>query len=354
MPNLNPNMFVQVLVAMLLVSLVPLGGFALLNVRQTERDLSGTIQTNLSQSAASLVTRVDAWVDLNLRMLEHASQVDAIQSMNAAQQTAYLGAMAVTYEWIYLAFTLDLQGQNIARNDGRDPETFYFGDRGYFQQVIKGQPLGQQMLVGRTSGKPSLVLARPIHASSGNVQGVVAMSAQVKQMSEAVVRTRIGETGFAFLVDDVGRLVAHGSPNVLSEALQDFSDHPAVLHPAGLFVYGEGEERRVAYTQKTGLGWTLVVQQDYQEAFAPLMRSRRLALSLLLLTGLVVVLAALLLSRRMVYPLEHLSSAAENISRGDLQTTLKQTRRTDEIGRLARAIERLKISVAIAVDEHRK
>ena len=83
MPNLNPNMFVQVLVAMLLVSLVPLGGFALLNVRQTERDLSGTIQANLSQSAASLVTRVDAWVDLNLRMLEHASQVDAIQSMNA-------------------------------------------------------------------------------------------------------------------------------------------------------------------------------------------------------------------------------------------------------------------------------
>ncbi len=268
--------------------------------------------------------------------------------------------MAATYEWIYLAFTVDLLGQNIGRNDGLEPGDFYFGDRSYFGQVMSGAPLGQQMLIGRTSGKPSLVLAKPVYAADASLEGIVAMSAQVKQISDAVVNTRVGETGFAFLVDDTGRLVAHGSPDVLSGALQDFSRHPAVVQASltgadgSLFVYGAEKKRVVAYTQETQLGWTLVVQQGYTEAFAPLQRSRRLAPGLLLLTGGGVVAAALVLARKVVQPLEHLSSVADKISRGGLEQPLSQTLRKDEIGRLARSIERLKIRVAIAVSELHK
>ena len=349
------SIFVQVLIAMLLVSLIPLTGFWWLNTQRTERDLLASIEASLRQTSDALVDRADAWVDLNVRMLEHAARLDVIQSMDARLQDPYLKAMSRTYEWIYLAFTVDPDGQNVGRNDGKNAADFYFGDRAYFKQAAAGQAVGHQMLVGRTSGKPSLVLSKPVYENE-MFKGIVAMSAQVENISNAVIAARLGETGFAFLVDEANQLVAHGSPQVLaggaSQALQDLSAYPALSGVrSGMYSYLDGERQAVAYAQTTNLGWTLIVQQDRAEAFAPLLRSRRLAALFLGSTALLVVAATFLLARSLARPLEQLSQIAEGISRGQLEAELTQTQRRDEIGTLARAVERLKVSVKIAVDE---
>jgi methyl-accepting chemotaxis protein len=48
------------------------------------------------------------------------------------------------------------------------------------------------------------------------------------------------------------------------------------------------------------------------------------------------------------------STVADVISRGKLDATIKETSRRDEIGALARAIERMGISLQMAFDRLRK
>ena len=49
-------------------------------------------------------------------------------------------------------------------------------------------------------------------------------------------------------------------------------------------------------------------------------------------------------------PIRRLTQISDGISRGNLAAAITETRRSDEIGSLARAIERLRASVKLAVD----
>src|SRR5262249_61149677 len=49
-------------------------------------------------------------------------------------------------------------------------------------------------------------------------------------------------------------------------------------------------------------------------------------------------------------PIRRLTQISDGISRGNLAATIGEVRRSDEIGSLARAIERLRASVKLAVD----
>jgi methyl-accepting chemotaxis protein len=266
-----------------------------------------------------------------------------------------LKAIQGAYEWAYLVFTVRPDGQNIARSD-ENPLVSY-GDRGYFRQVMSGKPVGQEVLIGRTSGKPALILAAPIRSGEGQAGGVIAIAMHLVDVSQAVVGTRIGGTGYAILVDENNRVIAHGRPEKVSQALQDLGSHPALRNRRSEqepVVFEEGERRVVAFTSRTSLGWTLIVQQDYDEAFAPLLESNRSALVLTGAALLLVVAVAYVLSAQLARPIRELTLVAEGISRGDFDNRVVGTARRDEIGALARAIERMAVSIRMAFDRLRR
>lgn len=350
------GVFPQVLSTMLLISLLPLASLWYVNTQLSQRDINQTIATNLKQTTDALVLQTDNWVSTNLRMLSYSAQLEAIRSMEQEFQNPILRAMNDSYEWIFLAFTVNSAGENIGRNDAQNPDDYYFGDRSYFKQVMEDNlSIGQQMLIGRTSGKPSLVLAKPVFDIDNNKLGIIAMSAQVQEISDAVVNAKVGETGFAFLLDEKGQVIAHGQPENRSEVLEDYSKHPSLQSPLRtVFNYTLDKERFVSYSQTTDLGWTMVVQQDYNEAFAALKRSRQLGITLLVITISLVLLIAYLLTRRFVKPIQNLTTIADEISRGRSSKEIIETKRNDEIGALAKAIERMQVSINLAFKELNK
>lgn len=292
---------------------------------------------------------------MNLRVLEQNAETPAIRSMNNETQNQVLKSMADTYDWVYLAFTVLPSGQNLGRSDGK-PQTFY-GDRKYFKQVLSGKSLGQQVLLGKTSGKPAFILAKPIKAEGAKILGAIAIAMSLEDLSKTITKTRIGETGFAVLLDENNRLIAHGNGEVSSE-LQDLSSHPALRQrnrfDRDSFVFEEDGKKIVAYTKKTQQGWTLIVQQDYQEAYAAAGETQRNAILLLIATLVTVVIIGYLLAQRLSIPIRNLTAVADEISRGNLSAEIKEVWRSDEIGALARAIDRMGISLQMAFDRLRK
>jgi methyl-accepting chemotaxis protein len=349
------NIFYKILLTMIIVALIPLGGLWYISSFQASEDWRANINTQLTNAAGGVVNTIDAWVDMNLRVLRQSAALDDISTMVAERQNPILKSIGNTYEWTYLVFTIDPSGQNIGRNDGKPTPSY--ADRQYFKDVMQGEPVGQQVLVGRTTGKPALILAAPIPRGGQGQAGVIATASHLVDVSEQVADIRLGETGFAILLDQAGKAIAHGRPELLTESLQDMSDHPAFKAAGGSqqpSVYDQDGQRIVAYAQKTSNGWTLIVQQDYAEAFAPLREAERNALILLGVSLVIVIIMAFLLSQRLANPIRQLTATADNLSRGKMDESVVGTDRGDEIGALARAIERMGVSIKMAVERLQK
>ncbi len=351
--------FAKVLLAIWLVSLIPLAGLILstFRLRQTVQD---NVRLTLEKTSAGLAAQVNTWTDLNLRVLRQAASHPDIVSMDTNRQKPFLVSMETSYEWTYRLLTVGLDGYVVSRSSGQDifddqgNPTFYRGDRIYFTKILEGAAFAQQTLISRSTGKPAHCLSVPIHSTDGTeLKGVLIECSFLEVLSNAITNLKIGQTGYALLLDENGQLIAHGgSPKLVSESLQDYSSYPALkVNDDQLSQIVIDKKPILTYSSKVGLGWTLIVQQDIKEAYQPLRQAQNNAFLLVLISTLLIVVVAYVLTKRLVVPLERLTLTADRISLGDLDSINKEVNRSDEIGALAKAIERLRISVKMMLAE---
>ncbi len=344
------GIFPKVLLTMIAVAVIPLGAIWYVNQRSSVERIESGVDQQLGDRAEAVGSYVDAWVDMNVKMLRQNAALDDIASMDAKRQRRILLAMANEYKAVYLAFTIAPDGNNIGRSDQDTPKNY--GDRLYVQQVLRGAPLGQQVVISRTNGQPALILSVPITAEQ-KLAGVLAIGMTINDVSSSIAGVQIGRSGHAFLLDSTGKVIAHPRKDYV-EALKDLSQHPAFLGGSDLtkkrMVYTDERGKSVlAYARKTREGWTLVVQQDTEEAYAPIAAANRNALVLLALTLLLVAVVSYLLAQRLTRPIRSLTRVADEISRGNLKASIPEAARSDEIGALARAVDRLGASIKAAM-----
>lgn len=349
------SIFTKILLAMLIVSIVPVLGVWFFNHQSATDNSSRQVDERLSTYARNLSGEVDGWLDTNRRMLTQNAALSDILSMRSAQQNPVLESIVKTYGWNYLAFTVAPDGKNIGRSDG-NPVTFY-GDRVYFQQVIQGQSFGKQVVIGRTSNRPALILSTAIRGDNQELKGVLAIAMHLDDISQSVANARIGSSGFAFLLDEAGQVIAHPSEEFTSTR-KDLSSHPAFVATgrSGDKIIFDDEKggKTIALTHRTKDGWVVVAQQPYAEAYAALSDLNRNSILLLVAATGMGLVAALLFSRQLALPIRQLTSVADDLSKGQMDVTISGLNRGDEIGALARAIDRLGTSIRYAMERARK
>lgn len=343
-------LFYRFFIALLLVGLIPTAA-NLYQLVQSQRNTKNHVERELTSTAERMVAEVDHWVELNLRSSKLITKTKEIQSMDAEQQIPLLKATDDTFGWSYAAFTTDLKGNAVARSDGK-PLKFY-GDREYVKTILAGEAVGQQVLISRVNGKPALCLSVPIEADK-QLAGTLVQCSKLVNISENVAAVLIGETGYARLVDTKMRLIAHGDTTQTTEELKDLSDDP--ITALGLtdkpVISTIDDKKVVSYSLETDLGWRLTVVQDYDDAYASLEKSKQQAIiaGIALLLG--IGLLSIMLSNNISRPIRKLSDVAETYSKGELEMDIPGTNRSDEIGDLARAIERLGSGLKVIVQRY--
>jgi HAMP domain-containing protein/anti-anti-sigma regulatory factor len=90
--------------------------------------------------------------------------------------------------------------------------------------------------------------------------------------------------------------------------------------------------------------WAIMSERDQAEAFAEARRLRNLIVVSVLVTALIAVVLAWLISRNLVAPLRALGENANRLAAGDLEAPLNMDRR-DEIGQLAQSFERMRHNI---------
>ncbi|UCD82392.1 MAG: zinc-ribbon domain-containing protein [Desulfobacterales bacterium] len=350
------GLFGKIIIVMLIVSLLPFAAFWGITLRETSERIRIETENLMAQTALGLAIQIDSWINNNVSILRTAAKLPEIISMNRAEQEPILKAIQKEHPWMYLVFTVGPDGMNVARDDDR-PLTDY-SDRQYYKDVLAGKKLSWQTLIGRTSKKPALVLAVPIK-SGDDLVGVMAAAMTVDDISKNIATWRQGKTGFAFLVDEKGYVVAHPDKQYVVKR-KNLNSHPLIasfrkkgwLTTTAKFNTPDGETA-FGYVRSNNYGWALVLQQEDKEAFEALNRVQEFALILLGCTVLLVLAISWFSARTIVTPIMSLTDAAERMSLGDLNVKI-DIKSKDEIGLLAQAIGRMQTSLRLAMNRLRR
>jgi HAMP domain-containing protein len=246
--------------------------------------------------------------------------------------------MSLLQPWSFLVFTVGADGMSVTRSDNLAP--INYADRVYFRDVASGRPIGQQVVISRTINKPSWVVAVPIRDSYGRFVGALAKSNALTEITDVLVNERIGRSGRALLLAPDGKLIAQTGA-VMDKELLDLSAHPAYKTGAAggeIARYVDDGKPVLARIKKTRLDWVVAVQMPEEEV-----------LRLLGVAAIVAALFALVVAPGIANPIRRLTAITEEISRGNFQQDVGEVGRGDEIGALARSIDRMTKSLRIAM-----
>ena len=125
---------------MVLVATLPLAVVWYISHAASERAITQDVDNRLSSTADQLRGYVESWIDMNVRVMRQNEAVSDMRSMDGTSQKPALQSITQAYEWVYLAFTFDINGMNVGRSD--DKELKDYSDRRYVRQVLSGQALG--------------------------------------------------------------------------------------------------------------------------------------------------------------------------------------------------------------------
>ncbi len=345
----------KLLIILLVVAVIPLISIWFFSYQSITSLTTAKVNQELVSINNNLITHVDAWVDMNQLMLLQNASLKEMQSMQPLPQNQILKTITKYYDWAYLAFTIDPDGHNIGRSDGKS--TKFYGERSYFKQILEGKPFGKQILIGKTSGKPAMVLSTGIFGADGTLKGVLAQAMTLTKLSEKIISNRIGETGYSFLVDEEGDVIAHPDTE-MTRSRVDLNHHEALKafrHGQSSTVFNDNNGNKIiAVAQKTAQGWIMVSQQNYAEAYKMIDAQNQKALYLLIATLVVVVFIAFFVSRSLTAPIRELTEIADKYSQGQLDLEISGLHRGDEIGQLSKSIQRLGTSIRMAMKRLQK
>jgi methyl-accepting chemotaxis protein len=346
------GIFFKLSLVIVLVASMPLGIVWYISHAASEAAISENVNNRLASTADQLRSYVESWIDMNIRAVRQNAEMPNMVSMEGVRQKTALETITRAYEWVYLAFTFDIKGQNIGRSD--DAALKDYSDRHYVRQILGGQALGQQVLISKTNGKPALVLSKPIMDAEQRIKGGLAVGMALSDVSQKVSSVHFGETGHAILLDQDGKVISHFN-HEFTEKRVSLTDHPGyealILNGEESLIYSDETGKRVfCQARKTEHGWILLVEQDYDEAFAALTKYNQQTQLLMLASLIVVMIVAFMVSRQLTNPLRELTAAADAISRGDFNYQINDAKRRDELGCLAKSLERLAASVRVAME----
>jgi GAF domain-containing protein/HAMP domain-containing protein len=336
----------------LIVTLPTLIYLGIVTTSQTQRSLLLNADTLIADTGTGIAASINQWLDLNSKALQALAAMPATTSLDPTQQLPTLKAFQTNFPYMYLVSTTDAFGQNVARSDERAPMNY--ADRLWYQNAIKGEPITFQTLVGRTSGTPALVASTPIRNAQNQILGTVMFATELMDLGASISEIRVGETGFAYVVDERGYLVAHPGLSTGEVQYNQF----AFVGPVD-FVR-RGNQGIMDYRDSLGVNWhayaiplpnnwVIVVQQQRQEILQSLNASMQLSWSMIGAVLFILFLLTWATMRQAFKPFKSLTDTAQAIARGDLKR-VAPIESDDEFGVLARSFNSMTAQLVDLID----
>ncbi len=340
------NMRTQLMAIILSLSLaicLLIGGLSCLQLYNTAIDGA---ETSTSVCADGYADAIQNAIDTFMSDVETAAYDSRVTDpdLSTEKKEAILSSLASKLGFISIG---------AADADGNTYNGSNISDREYFQNAINGNTYISSPVIRKTDSSIVLFVAAKINNDT-DYNGVVYAALSNDTFSKMISEAKIGEKGYAFVLDKAGTIIAHKDAALVAEFINcnniGNDDENAELAPLAQKMTAQdtgvenvtlaGEKKIIAYQPIEGTdGWSLAIVADRGEMLSSYYTNLKIIIGIGVLVLLIGAFISLLISNSISKPVSQLTRRVELLSQGDLKTPVPETRRKDEIFRLSDALQ---------------
>lgn len=295
------------LIPAVIVNTLVLGATVFIVSFKAEKTMSEQIQQELIKSAHLSQEKLDIWIDELQYMVQSWSLTSELQQVGSrvnSHEGAHelLHSFTTVYPYIEAIVVVDETGNILARSEDEanlDLKALMAVEPEYVDLAHKNKLLVSDPFKSRVSSHPSFAIASNMKYE-GHQNLLIAFVDLGKFFEEHLNDLKIGETGYVYVVDREGLIIAHPDKshifktNLVKEF--DFGKH---LFDAekGLFAYEwDGKEKEIAYSRVENTGWVIAAGAFIDELLTDIHHMTMLVIgigivSLFIMTGLIFLVA---------------------------------------------------------------
>ena len=307
------------------------------------REAVGNMETRMKENATAYNHSVQNAIATYSQAIETVAADQRITdpSKTKDEQNSAMDELAKKYGFETVAVS-DANGNT---SDGAN-----ISKRVYFKRSITGKTYISSPFVSSTTHKTVLAVSAKI--SSNNYDGIVVATLASDTFSKMVRDVSIGQSGYGFISDSVGTIVAHKNQSIVSaltnyitlakknsslagaaSILQDMKTKESGLRSVNF----NGDHLEVCYEKIPGTdGWSIGVAAKTSEMLGSFYQSIGFTVALMVVFILLAIFVAFRVAKPIADPIAGLVARIEKLSEGDLHSEVPQFNSSNEIGTLSK------------------
>lgn len=343
------------LIPMVALIVVGLGVSASISYFKAGEALRVSIMGQVDQIARSTSQMMTVWVRDRKLDIENWSQQKVFNTAikdsfvgKAARKSAnrMLAVLKKEYPYYEGISITDSTGVVIAASNPESIGKVNIKEREYFKAAMQGKLVVSEVLKSKSTGMPIFCIATPIK-DKDNITGVFFGAVDVAYFSKNFVDSiKVGKTGYAYLYDKRGLIIAHPDKSQILKLNMnelDFGKKMIAMGSGFMEYTWKGVEKIVAFQRDKEIGWTVGVGAASSELMAPVLNMGLLNLIVALIVVFCTVAIILLLVRSTVRPIDRivagLGNAAEQVNSGSTQVSSSSQQLAEGASEQAASIE---------------
>ena len=274
-------------VIMVMVPLVIIGVFAVMKASDALTDLSNEQAKNvavkladMTQVALSEELKLVKELSLERLTVETAAKVAKSKTEDLAAEIERLNGhlsevmkqIGSEFEHIVVA---NPEGVVFADDTNGKVKGLNVSDRDYFKAAKQGKASIGAVSKSKMTGNPIVPIGAPVLGEGGEVVGSIAVIMRIDFLVEKIVGTKLGQTGYSFMTDGSGRIIAHPRKELILELdLKTVKGMEAIAsqmttRKAGVEPYVfEGVSKIAGFAPVELTGWSVATTQSTDEFLA--------------------------------------------------------------------------------------
>ncbi|NLI89641.1 MAG: methyl-accepting chemotaxis protein [Epulopiscium sp.] len=346
MKSIRTKLIVYFSILMLISSSI-LGFFIL---RMSSNNITGESKKSMAALAEEMSKLTQSRIELEKRSLEVIASIFDIQSMDWDQQRPVLEQQIANTNFQDIGIVA-LNGE-AKFVDGR---TLDLSDQEYINKALAGESNISDLIISDDTGEPLLMYAVPIKKNN-QITGALLGEMDGHSLSEICADMNYGETGYAYIINDVGTIVAYPYPDLVIDQYNPIElakTDEGQQSTANLFQKVidekegsseftlEGRKFYASYTAIENSNWLFIISADIKEVLSTLPRLRFMTIIISDVVLLISIVFIFMLGNAITSPIIKSVEYGQQIADLDFTNDIEESylNRKDEIGSLSRAFQ---------------
>lgn len=191
--------------------------------------ITAEVEQKITSKLELLVNQLQGQMDIISGKLDMIGKLDMVKDFaDKPESTAPITAILKTIQtentdYVETLFIADKSGT--IKMDGSFGE--YIGvnisDRAYFKEAMAGKAVWSEVVTSKKTNKPVRVYAYPVKNKNGVTVGIISAAIKLDPIAEAILATKEGEKGYAYLVDNKGTILIHPVEERVGKDIETFN-----------------------------------------------------------------------------------------------------------------------------------